>query len=64
MCEMIIIGKKDCNNCYNEYIYGVCFLYVVFIIMIMILSEDMLFLLCERKVKIYYSLIIVFRYEF
>lgn len=53
MCEMIIIGKKDCNNCYNEYIYGVCFLYVVFII---ILSEDMLFLLCER--------IIVFRYEF
>lgn len=55
MCEMIIIGKKDCNNCYNEYIYGVCFLYVVFIIIMIILSEDMLFLLCERKVIIYVS---------
>lgn len=53
MCEMTIIGKKDCNNRYNEYIYGVCLLHVV---PTTTSSEDMLFSLRER--------ITVLRYEF
>lgn len=52
MCEMTIIGKKDCNNRYNEYVYGVCLLHVV---PTTTSSEDMLFSLRERKATTYYS---------
>lgn len=55
MCEMTIIGKKDCNNRYNEYIYGVSLLHVVPTTTTITSSEDMLFSLRERKATTYVS---------